>query len=57
MPGDRVEFVASDGFTRTLKIGAINGTLDVDLDKVSGTLDAPWLSGDLDVECHPWGAP
>lgn len=56
-PGDWVYFEADDGFTDTIHVGDIQGTLDIDLNKVSGPIYVNWYEEDLAVECHPWGAP
>jgi uncharacterized repeat protein (TIGR01451 family) len=55
-PGDFVYFTADNGYTNTLEIGSINGSLDIASDVITGTLLVPSTSITLTVECHPWGA-
>ncbi|MDX1414490.1 MAG: hypothetical protein R3293_09890 [Candidatus Promineifilaceae bacterium] len=57
VPGDTVHFAADDGYTHEVRVGNVNGTIDYVNNKVTGTILVPWLSGELPVECHPWGAP
>jgi uncharacterized repeat protein (TIGR01451 family) len=56
LPGDTLEFVGDLGFCRAVNVGEIAADLDVAADTVTGTVDAPWLTGPVPVECHPWGA-
>jgi len=57
-PGDWVHGAVSTGYTATVQVGRITGLVDVDADRITGTVDAPWLlPGPVQVECHPWGAP
>ncbi len=51
--------VGEDTFRSEVQLGAIDGNLDVDLDRFTGTLDADWLDPltPVTVQCHPWGAP
>lgn len=42
--------------TYTVEVGDIAAVVDVEADTVGGTIDAPWLTGPVQVECHPWGA-
>jgi uncharacterized repeat protein (TIGR01451 family) len=42
--------------TYTVEVGDIAAVVDVDADTVGGTVDANWLTGPIQVECHPWGA-
>jgi hypothetical protein len=58
VPGDYVYYIADDGYTNTLHVGAINGELSITNDTVSGTLNVPDFNPalELTVEGHPWGA-
>jgi uncharacterized repeat protein (TIGR01451 family) len=53
-PGDWVYgLVNSESYTAAVRVGAINGEVNVDKDTVSGTIDAPWLAPDLiTVNCE-----
>jgi uncharacterized repeat protein (TIGR01451 family) len=55
--GDVVLFQSDDGYTNEVKVGQINGDIDLVKNGVSGDIQVPWLSGELPIECHPWGAP
>lgn len=55
--GDWVYYSSDDGYTNSIRVGAISGEVDVAADQVSGAVQAGWLSGLLPIECHPWGAP
>ncbi len=53
-PGDEVT-VENEGVTRTLKVGEIGGTVDYDKDKVTGVVNAAWISPTLvSVNCEIW---
>jgi len=57
MPGDLVLF-ATDGYSHTVRVGTIEGTLSVSADSIGGPIYADWFTADLlDVECHLWGGP
>ena len=57
LPGDLVQF-HTDGYENTVRVGTIEGTLDLHADSISGPIYADWFAVDLlDVECHPWGGP
>ncbi len=57
-PGDWVYGVTEGGYATAVHIGQITGFLDVDADRITGTVDVPWLMpGPVDIECHTWGAP
>jgi uncharacterized repeat protein (TIGR01451 family) len=56
VPGDSVEFQSDDGYGNLVKVGTIDGDLDVDADAISGTLKLPGSPQTLDIECHPQGA-
>ncbi len=53
--GDWIYFRSDDGYTNTVRVGDIGGVVDTETDSVSGAIQAPWFSENLDVECHPWG--
>lgn len=53
-PGDWVHAAASNGYTTSVRIGTVNGSLDVDADSVSGTVSVPWLGGWLEARCAVW---
>ncbi|MFN2228748.1 MAG: hypothetical protein ACK2VA_03170, partial [Anaerolineae bacterium] len=55
VPGDRVHFAADDGYTNTVQVGLISGTLDIATDSVGGPIYASFPQT-LPVECDPWGA-
>jgi uncharacterized repeat protein (TIGR01451 family) len=55
-PFDFVYVSADDGYTNTVEVGEISGTLDIEADAVSGPILAPGFGVTLTVECHPWGA-
>jgi hypothetical protein len=46
-----------NGASAQVQIGEISGTIDLDADSISGEIAAPWFSSEVNVECHPWGAP
>jgi len=56
-PLDWVYGTVDDGQTAQVQIGEISGTIDLGADVISGTIAAPWLDGEVNVECFPWGAP
>jgi uncharacterized repeat protein (TIGR01451 family) len=53
--GDWVYFQADDGYTNTVHVGDISGTIDINNDNISGPINASWFTETLNVECHPWG--
>ncbi len=55
--GDWVYGLTDEGLTSIVHLGTINGFLDADADLITGTIDAPWIGQEVQVECHPWGAP
>jgi uncharacterized repeat protein (TIGR01451 family) len=57
-PGDFVYLAADDGYTNTVEVGHISGTVDVQADAVTGITLVPSLgiTITLPIECHPWGA-
>jgi len=58
-PNDLVYAEVDSGQTALVQIGDISGTIDLATDSIEGTIDAPWFPSDveIEVECHPWGAP
>ncbi len=57
-PGDFVYGATSPGYTASVEIGLITGSVDVDADSITGTVSAAWLMpGPVDIRCEPWGAP
>ncbi len=46
-------------YSAELQLGEILGEVDIDNDRITGTIDAPWLPEGVEVWvwCHPWGAP
>ena len=44
-PLDWVHFVADDGYTSTIRVGTITGTLDAEADTVQGEISVPWHTG------------
>lgn len=55
-PFDLVYLTSDDGYTNTLEVGLISGTLDVNSNQLSGQVFASGFESSLIVECHPWGA-
>lgn len=55
-PGDHVLLLADNGYENEVKVGEINGLLDLAADTVGGTLLVPQFNRELLVECLPWGA-
>jgi uncharacterized repeat protein (TIGR01451 family) len=55
VPGDWVHFTSDDGYTNTIQVGLISGTLDIGTDSVGGPIYASFPQT-LPVECDPWGA-
>ncbi len=43
-----------DGYTANLRVGTINGTLDLVADTVSGSISVPWFSQTLNGNCGVW---
>ncbi len=50
--GDKVYVVLDNGRSAETQVGAINGTLDVVADTVEGTLDVPWLTDPVRLDCN-----
>jgi uncharacterized repeat protein (TIGR01451 family) len=55
--GDSIIFESDDSYMNTVKVGDIGGTLDLVGNKISGPINASWLTEELPVDCHAWGAP
>ena len=53
-PGDRVYFQSDDGYDDTVRVGTINGELDLDADTISGTIHADWFTQTLNARCGVW---
>lgn len=57
-PGDVVRAVVDGGpLTVETRIGEISGTIDLDTNSITGTINAPWAGDLVNVMCSPWGAP
>jgi len=56
-PGDWAYFRADDGYANDVRVGVITGVVEAASDSVSGSIYTDWFSGNLRIECHPWGAP
>ena len=56
-PGDTVDVRSDEGYTSTIHIGAISGTVNSLGGSVAGTVYAPWFSDTLLVFCRPSNAP
>ena len=57
-PGDVVRAVVDGGLVTTeVRIGEIAGTIDLDTNSITGTINAPWAGDFVNVMCSPWGAP
>ena len=56
-PYDWVYGWVDNGASAQVQIGDVRGMLDLDADTISGTIETPWFTSSVDVECFPWGAP
>ncbi|HUX76699.1 MAG TPA: PKD domain-containing protein [Anaerolineae bacterium] len=54
VPGDWVYGRVDDGHTSTVRVGTINGALDLDNDTISGTIHADWFTQTLNADCGVW---
>jgi uncharacterized repeat protein (TIGR01451 family) len=54
--GDWVYSEVDTGQTSSVQVGTIVGGPSAALDRIRGTVDANWISQQVKVECHPWGA-
>ena len=52
--GDWVYGLVDDGHASTVRVGTINGDLDVDADTISGTIHANWFTQTLNASCNVW---
>ncbi len=57
MPGDWVYGSTETGYTSTVHVGTINGWMNASTDSITGTIDVPWFTQLLDIQCNPWDAP
>jgi hypothetical protein len=55
-PGDWVYATVDNGVTAQVQIGEIQGEIDIGADSIMGTIDAPWLDENVQVECLDWGS-
>ena len=53
-PGDWVAVRIDDGYDGTIRIGTIDGELDLDADTISGTIHADWFTQPLNARCDVW---
>jgi hypothetical protein len=44
------------GQWRKVQLGDIRGKVDANLDNITGTLDLPWITDQVTVECIDWGS-
>ena len=49
--------VVDNGYTSTVHVGTITGTVSAASDSVSGRVYAAWFTQTLAIVCDPWGAP
>lgn len=56
-PGDWVFGWIDNGASAQVQIGEVGGFINFESDSVAGSINAPWISESVEVECHPWGAP
>ncbi|NJC95255.1 MAG: hypothetical protein FIB03_02780 [Anaerolineae bacterium] len=56
-PFDWVYGWVDNGASAQVQIGDISGTIDLNADSIEGTVNAPWFSDEVEVDCHSWGAP
>ena len=54
-PGDRVYATMDNGYTSTVHVGAITGSVDADADSIEGTVDAEGIAQQVTVSCESWG--
>jgi hypothetical protein len=45
-----------NGASAQVQIGTITGTVDLANDSITGTVYAPWFTGEVSVECLDWGS-
>jgi len=56
-PYDWVYAQVDNGIRAQVQLGDIGGAIDLAADSIQGSIAAPWLAGEVLVECHPWGSP
>jgi uncharacterized repeat protein (TIGR01451 family) len=52
--GDYVYGEMDNGYTSTVRMGLITGTLDLEADTIAGKIYADWFTGTLDGWCNVW---
>jgi len=55
-PYDWVYTQVDNGATAKVRIGEINGTIDLGNDSIQGTINASWIMEPVQVECLDWGS-
>lgn len=55
-PGDWLFAVLDNGVTAEVKLGTIEGEVDISSDSVTGTIEAAWIGEAVPVECLDWGS-
>jgi Tol biopolymer transport system component len=55
-PYDWVYAQVDNGVTAQVQLGDIRGEVRFDLDSVTGTIVAPWITDPVQVECLDWGS-
>jgi len=55
-PGDWVFGYVDTGYSTKVRVGTIDGNVDVDNDLITGTITAEWLGQAIDGDCQPWGS-
>jgi len=53
---DWVYAQVDNGVTAQVQLGDIQGEVRFDLDSITGTINVPWLSDPVPVECLDWGS-
>ena len=54
-PNDWVYGSIDNGASAQVQIGEIKGMVDLEADSIQGTINVPWFSDEVEVECHLWG--
>jgi len=55
-PNDWVYAQVDNGATAKVQLGDIQGEVRFDLNSITGTINVPWLSESVPVECLDWGS-
>lgn len=55
-PYDWVYGWVDNGASAQVQIGDISGMIDFETDSIGGTVNAPWFSSAVEVECFAWGS-